>query len=338
MCGIEEHRERHRNGEQVEQVNPVQGDDERRRLVTKDVDRRQFLKLTGATAGAGAMLGGAGTTAASSVEDPYTERYVSADSSNYTTDWRGASDINWIVVHVTDGSYSGAISWFQNGGSNVSAHYVISNYETTAYDPGHTTQMVQHKDRAWHASASNSPSIGIEHEWYADYGRFITDECYRRSGQLIDWLCDEYNIPKVYYEDPTCIFNEPGGIIGHTDAPSAGDCSAYPTKACPYPDGGIDPDTLMSYVDGGSTGSCGSGTDYKFAMDDDIVVSGTSSGLNGREGPGLHYDVVGTYQNGEEGYIMNGPEWSDGYTWWGVHFPRPNDWVWCVEDWLACNN
>ena len=338
MCGIDERRHA---SEQDTETRIEDGTEYVEPIVADDVDRRRFLRMTGATAGAGAMLGASGTAAAyHDPEDPYTERFIHADSSNYTTDWRGASNINWIVVHVTDGSYEGAISWFQNGGSNVSAHYVISNYEHTSGDPGHTTQMVQHKDRAWHASASNTPSIGIEHEWYSDYGEYITDGCYQRSGQLISWLCDEYNIPKVYYEDPTCIFNESGGIIGHTHAPSSSNCSTYPAKACPYPAGGIDPDTLMSYVDGsgGGGGSCGDGTSYKFAMDDDIVVAGTSSGLNGREGPGLHYDVVGTYQNGEEGYIMNGPEWSDGYTWWGVHFPAPNDWVWCVEDWLACDN
>ena len=338
MCGIEEHRVRHRNGEQDEQVNPVQGDDESRRLVTKDVDRRRFLKLTGATAGAGAMIGGAGSAAASSVEDPFSERYVSADSSNYSTDWRGASDINWIVVHVTVGSYSGAVSWFQNSDSNVSAHYVISNYESTAYSPGHTTQMVDHKDVAWHASGSNSPAIGIEHEWHEDYGRFINDECYQRSGQLIDWLCDEYNIPKVFYDDPTCIYNESGGIIGHTHTPNGTSCGSYASTACPYPSGGIDPDTLMSYVDGGSGGgSCGDGSN-KFSMDDDIVVSGVDTALNGREGPGLNYDVVDSYPNGEPGYIMNGPEYSDGITWWGVHFTGPNDWVWCSENYLACDN
>lgn len=287
------------------------------------MERRKFLKATGAAAGTGAALSAGAGTAAAATEDPHSDRYVSADSSNYSTEWRGTNDINWIVVHYTVGSYSGAINWFQNSSANVSAHYVVSNYEDTAYSPGHTTQMVDHKDRAWHASASNTPSIGIEHEYYSDYGQYFTEDCYQASGQLIDWLCDEYDIPKQYYHDHTCIFSEPGGIIGHTHSPAASDCSSYNSTACPGPD--WEPSRLMNYV--GDGGGC------EIGMDQDIA---TTTDLNGREGPGLHYSIVNTYPEGTQGYIMNGPEYSDGYTWWGIHFPSYDDWVWCVEQYLEC--
>lgn len=390
MCGIDSQREANRTETEYEGCDccgpgPATG----------DVDRRRFLRMTGATAGAGAMLGASGTVAGShDPEDPYTERFVHADSTNYTTDWRDSSEINWIVVHCTVGTYSGAIDWFQNPDANVSAHYVISNYDHTSYEPGHTTQMVLHKDQAWHASAGNGPAIGIEHEWHEDYGRYFTDECYRRSGQLVSWLCDEYGIPKTYYSDPTCIFTESGGILGHRDTPLYSDCSAYPSKSCPGPD--WDKDTFMSYVTDGDSGGTfdaddgvmtttdlngreGPGLGYdvavtmaqgtvcrvvdgpeysdgytwwrlyaddydeyvwaveayleevKFYYDEEIY---TTTDLNGREGPGLDYDVVNTYPEGTVGYIMNGPEDNDGYRWWGVHYPDYGDWVWCVERYM----
>ena len=377
-----------------------------RRFTTGDVDRRRFLKMTGATAGAGAILGGSGTAAASEPDDPYSDRFISAHSNHYQEDWRGADDINWIVIHVAVGTYEGTVNYFQQETQtrpdgtevSVSAHYVISNYEHTGGDPGDITQMVQHKDIAQHATATNPPSIGIEHEWHQDHGRYVTEECYERSGQLISWLCDEYDIPKVYYEDPTCVFSEPGGIIGHTHAPTASDCSSYPSRSCPYPDGGIDPDTLMSYVNGDDGG------DHTFEVDDgvvpttdlngregpglnhDVVVAmdegtvcrvldgpeysddytwwrlyaddydayvwstehhleevefyydeevHTTTDLNGRQGPGLNYDVVNTYPEGTVGEIMNGPNENDDITWWGVHFPDYNDWVWCSGTYLT---
>ncbi|WP_440769837.1 SH3 domain-containing protein [Natronorubrum sp. DTA28] len=60
--------------------------------------------------------------------------------------------------------------------------------------------------------------------------------------------------------------------------------------------------------------------------------------LNGREGPGLHYDVVRTYPAGTEGEIMNGPEESDGHTWWGLHVPSYGEWVWCAGDYLTSDS
>ena len=48
-----------------------------------------------------------------------------AYSGNYTNSNRGASQINYIVIHTTQGSYAGTISWFKNASSKVSAHYVV---------------------------------------------------------------------------------------------------------------------------------------------------------------------------------------------------------------------
>jgi N-acetyl-anhydromuramyl-L-alanine amidase AmpD len=45
---------------------------------------------------------------------------------NYTNANRGAAKIDYIVIHIAQGSYSDTINWFQDPRANVSAHYVIS--------------------------------------------------------------------------------------------------------------------------------------------------------------------------------------------------------------------
>ncbi len=124
-------------------------------------------------------------------------------SPNYNS--RGGTTIDRIVIHTTQGSYAGAISWFQNRSSEVSAHYVIRSSD------GEVTQMVREANRAWHVGTWNSRSIGIEHEGYvADPGRWYTDAMYRSSAALTRHLCNKYGIPI----DRT-------HIIGHSEAAGA---------------------------------------------------------------------------------------------------------------------
>lgn len=284
--------------------------------------RRSFLK-TSAVAGMTAALGSKlGAVQASDTECDVADRFVS--SPNYSD--RDAS-IDWIVMHVTVGSYDGAISWFENPDSNVSAHYVVSNYDDTAYDPGHVTQMVAHEDAAWHARyIANHRSIGIELEWIDGHNSDepISEECYAAAADIVRCVADEYDIPLTFYEEETCIPNEDGGIIGHTHVPD-GDCDSYDHdgRTCPYPD--FDPETFMSYVDS-------DGDDDAFE-DGDTVVATTA--LNGREGPSLDSDVVTILSEGTTAEVMNGPEQSDGYTWWGLFVPDEGVWVWAVEAYLA---
>lgn len=288
--------------------------------------RRHFLRATGVSAGIGGLyVAGSTTGRAYHTQTDAADRFVAADSSNYSASNRGADDIDWIVVHVTVGSYSGAVSWFQNPDANVSAHYVVSNYDHTDFEPGHVTQMVHHEDVAWHASGSNSPSIGIEHEWHEDYGRYVTDECYEASAAIVREVADRYGIPLEYYTDHTAPCSEPGGIIEHRHAPADGSCSESNATACPGPD--WDGDRFMQFVRDGDGGDGG----YAFEMDDGAM---TTVDLNGREGPGLDYDVVETLPEGEVGRIVNGPEDADGYRWWGLHFSKQDVWVWCVERYL----
>ena len=109
--------------------------------------------------------------------------------------WDPAPECNWeertkevsaVVIHYTEGSYAGCISWFKNCDAEVSAHYVIRSAD------GQITQMVLEKDKAWHARTANGYTIGIEHEAYGNVWEFFTEEMYQSSADLVRSICSRY--------------------------------------------------------------------------------------------------------------------------------------------------
>ena len=133
--------------------------------------------------------------------------WAPAHSANYTVSNRESTyQINYVVIHVAQGSYAGTISWFQNPSAQVSAHYVVRSSD------GAVTQSVRDKDIAWHAGnwTYNTQSIGIEHEGYVNQASWFTDAMYRSSAALTRHLCDRYGIPK-----------DRSHIIGHNQVPGA---------------------------------------------------------------------------------------------------------------------
>lgn len=97
--------------------------------------------------------------------------------------------ISHVVIHCTDGSFGGAVSWFQNPMSKVSSHYVISK-------GGRVVQMVKEEDTAFHAGVRhpllptlippgnpNEWSIGIEFAAMAN--EHWTDEQYESGIRLL---------------------------------------------------------------------------------------------------------------------------------------------------------
>ncbi|QLG49051.1 peptidoglycan recognition protein family protein [Natrinema halophilum] len=247
------------------------------------MERRPFLTATVLSAGIGELyaVGSSTARAHSRTQAEAADRFVAADSTNYSGSSRDAADIDWIVIHCTVGRYAGAISHFQTPSANVSAHYVISNYEHTDYAPGHVTQMVPHEDVAWHARGSNTSSIGIEHEWHRNYGRYFTDECYRASAAVVRELAERYDVPLEYYEYGSAHCNESGGIIGHRHAPQDSACNHLPSKSCPGPD--WDPGIFMKYVRNGGSGNDSDGSDSSDSSDDggDSSDDGSDSSNNG---------------------------------------------------------
>lgn len=132
--------------------------------------------------------------------------WIKAHERNYSEAGRGARQIDGIIIHVTQGSWSGAINWFRNKDALVSAHYVIRSSD------GKIAQCVSDEDIAYHAGnwSYNKRTIGIEHEGYVDDPKWFTTEMFRSSAWLAAYLCHRYNI------DPNR-----GWIIGHYQVPGS---------------------------------------------------------------------------------------------------------------------
>ena len=111
--------------------------------------------------------------------------WTPAHSTNYNASRSAA--ISAVTVHTTQGSYAGAISWFQNSTSNVSAHYVIRSSD------GQVTQMVRNAHTAWHVRNQNSYTLGIEHEGWVNNSSWYTDAMYSASAALVRNFCSKYS-------------------------------------------------------------------------------------------------------------------------------------------------
>jgi N-acetyl-anhydromuramyl-L-alanine amidase AmpD len=169
-------------------------------------------------------------------------KWSAAYSGNYQAASRGAGQINYIVIHTVQGSYSGCISWFKNSSANVTAHYVVRSSD------GEITQMVDDSDIAWHDACFNSETIGIEHEGYvSDPGKWYTQAMYESSAKLTRWLADQYGIPL-----------DKAHIMGHGEAP---DCSDHTD-----PGSGWDWNKYMDLV---KNGACSPKPEVCNAKDDD---------------------------------------------------------------------
>ena len=104
-------------------------------------------------------------------------------SPNYNS--RSGTAVREVIQHTTEGSFAGAISWFKNPSSQVSAHYVLSS-------SGQVVQMVRESDRAWHAGNHNSHSIGIEHAGYANDPGTWTTAILNVSSAITRQACARY--------------------------------------------------------------------------------------------------------------------------------------------------
>ena len=124
------------------------------------------------------------------------------ESDNHTPSARKISSVDYIVIHVAQGSFWGAVNWLRNPSAHGSSHYVVSM-------GGDVVQLVSTSNTAWHAGhrGYNRRSIGIEHEGWVERGGF-TDEMYRASAQVTAWVAARAGVP---------IDRE--HIIGHHEVP-----------------------------------------------------------------------------------------------------------------------
>jgi N-acetyl-anhydromuramyl-L-alanine amidase AmpD len=131
--------------------------------------------------------------------------YTPANINNYTAANRPIShQIDKIVIHMTQGSWSSALNWFQDPVAQASAHYTVRSWD------GFLGQSVLEKDIAWHAGnwPINQTSVGIEHEGFVSNPSWFTEAMYDSSAWLSGYLCNKYGIPVNRYH-----------IFGHNEVP-----------------------------------------------------------------------------------------------------------------------
>ncbi|WP_194925473.1 N-acetylmuramoyl-L-alanine amidase [Catenulispora pinisilvae] len=120
------------------------------------------------------------------------------------------SQIRYIAIHDTEGSYAGSIAEFQNPAVYASAHYIVRSSD------GQVTQTVPTQDIAWDSGnwSIYQHSVSIEHEGWAIHGAsWYTESEYETTADLVRYLAARYNIPL----DRQHIFGH-DEIPGSTDA------------------------------------------------------------------------------------------------------------------------
>jgi hypothetical protein len=95
--------------------------------------------------------------------------------------------VDLLVLHDCEGSYQGSIAYFETRESQVSAHFVCRE------DGGEVTQMVDLADKAWHACAFNSRSVGWEMAGYAKNG--FSDALLDATAASFAYLAHHLQIP-----------------------------------------------------------------------------------------------------------------------------------------------
>ncbi len=153
-------------------------------------------------------------------------------SPNFDAMSRKPGDVTIIVIHTTEGTYQSAIDWFADPASQVSAHYIVSK-------TGEITQMVHEKDKAWHVLASNSYTIGIEHEGMIEDSNWVTEPMLDASAQLCCYLLKKWQIPatrdhiKGHVELPNQTHKDPGAYWPwDTYMTKVAACMGAPTVPC----------------------------------------------------------------------------------------------------------
>jgi hypothetical protein len=130
---------------------------------------------------------------------------------------RNGARISKIVVHMTEGAYAGAVSWFAMVASQVSAHLVMKA------DGSEVTQCVALGDKAWHVCNFNPTTIGVEGEGFTAKG---FDEPWARGmATIVAWLLRRYGLPCRWAQggvgDGFCSHHDLGAAGGNHDDPTA---------------------------------------------------------------------------------------------------------------------
>lgn len=118
-----------------------------------------------------------------------------------------SGDVQMVIIHSCEGSYSGCWSWLTNSASGVSSHYVVNSTGSEI------SQLVLESRKAWHIGASyncnlndstlcslngygsNGFTVGVEHAGFASQSSW-DQGLIDASAQLVCDITEQYGIPR----------------------------------------------------------------------------------------------------------------------------------------------
>lgn len=139
----------------------------------------------------------------------YTLAIPNFTTCNFNARPAGSENKYYFIHYVATGTYQGAINWFKDCSSQVSAHYIVKNSN------GEVSQIVNESMRAWAQGDNdgNNQGIGVEHEVLTtNLAMWDSKPMLAAAGNLGADVCDRNGIPRVRRA-----VNGDRGIYGHSD-------------------------------------------------------------------------------------------------------------------------
>jgi N-acetyl-anhydromuramyl-L-alanine amidase AmpD len=143
--------------------------------------------------------------------------WLPSPESNFTYG-RGGKRVLWVIIHTTEGGFTGSVNWLRNPRSSASAHYVVGRDDPA--QPVRIAQLVSEEDTAWTAGnyAVNQASINVELVGSARSNPPVEEETLRVAALLVSKICQRHRVP-VRRVDRLGILSGVPGIAGHVDVP-----------------------------------------------------------------------------------------------------------------------
>lgn len=118
------------------------------------------------------------------------------------------SEVTLVVVHDTEGGYSGAVSWLCDPRAEASAHVVLNE------DGSEATQLIGWGKKAWACMAYNSASDNLELAGYASKPYKLAQ--LRVAARIVAFRLKKRGLPAKHVV-PTAVGDGARGFAYHSD-------------------------------------------------------------------------------------------------------------------------
>jgi N-acetyl-anhydromuramyl-L-alanine amidase AmpD len=144
-------------------------------------------------------------------------QWLPSPPSNFTAG-RGGRRVLWVVIHTTEGLYTGSVNWLRNPKSGSSAHYVVGRDNPS--EPVRIAALVDEADTAWTAGnfAVNQASVNVELVGFSKRNPPVDEETLKVAAALVQRICQRHGVPVRRVLRQHILAGIPG-IAGHADVP-----------------------------------------------------------------------------------------------------------------------